>query len=137
MNPDYAVGVFMVFRDTGTGSLQLVVSKLVGTDPTTISSPARHTILRDVVVQRGWNWTVPNTGNFVSDLIVVAGSTDEPDLLQNMAVSSMGPQAVFGGTTDGFLMTMSNTPGGNAWVFPWWGTFRGGEGQDGLTGVQS
>jgi hypothetical protein len=129
----YSLGVVMQFDASATpgGNLILDWSQRLGQGAQVV--PATFTVARDVVMQRGWN---------DEDLAVVVGSTDDPDVrasLQPVNLPAIGPQAAkagAAGTTDGFVVTCnsrSQFPIGNYLHF----TYRGGAGNDGLTGVSS
>jgi hypothetical protein len=123
---DYCVGVVMVFDSSavtaGTGSLVLVESKPMGTVASGV-----HTVARDIAV-------VPDVVAGLAHLHIV-GSTDDPDF-QNTTVQG-GFQNSPGGGVDGFhvvaldLITINST---FAFIN---GSWFGGTGDQGLTGVAS
>jgi len=131
--PDYAVGVVLVFNAAPTvtgGNLVLEASDSLGT----VGVPS--TIVRDVTVQFR---VVPPEGTPPTpwhDAFHMVGSTNDSGLL----TSSSSPlltgtsQTLPGGGTDGFVVSARDFPG-NTFVYYSKGTFHGGPGADGLTGV--
>ncbi len=124
----FCLGVVLTFDAAAApgGAIVLEQANEIGT-PGTALEP-RHTIARDVLAQLDPHFSPVIDGN-----LVVVGSTDDPGALAPWAAS--GPDLVLDGPSDGFLVTaLSDTslPG----FTPMSGTFRGGLGVDGLTGVQ-
>ncbi|MBL8733859.1 MAG: hypothetical protein JNN13_15920, partial [Planctomycetes bacterium] len=132
----YALGVRMVFNVPAAGSLVLESSQhfgsLVPLAGTEELIPANHfTVARDVLVQPGYT---AGRGQ-----VIVVGSTDDPDMLNGLpsAPTSHGPQTAIngtgvGGATDGFIVSAYDAPGS---LLELASTFRGGAGDDGLTGI--
>jgi len=90
----YCVGTVMVFDASpvaGGGALKLELAEVIG------QPGAMHTIARDIHAQPGAN--VPYGGSIFPDLIIVAGSTDDPGLPNRGLLR----QTAFSGPTDGFL----------------------------------
>ncbi|MCC7397854.1 MAG: hypothetical protein IT455_12385, partial [Planctomycetes bacterium] len=133
----YALGVRMVFSVPAAGSLVLESSQhfgsLVPLTGTEEFIPANHfTVARDVLVQPGYT---AGRGQ-----IIVVGSTDDPDMLNGLpsAPTSHGPQTAIngtgvGGATDGFIVSVYDAAPGL--LLEGASTFRGGAGDDALTGI--
>lgn len=118
----YTVGTALIFDATATrtgGNLALTYGDFLGTP-----SADAHTIARDVHIGLGVDFVVPG-GN----LIYVVGSTDDPNVLAATALSAPAAQATLNGPTDGFLISILD------FGLQWTGSFHGGAGNDGLTGV--
>ncbi|MGB3967635.1 MAG: hypothetical protein WBO45_12970 [Planctomycetota bacterium] len=122
----YAIGVLMVFD----------ASTVVGPAPfltlesgTNLGDPNRgmNTVARDVVAQPGYNGG--------SGLAVVVGSTDDANLLVTIPVATQGPQALFGGGVDGFIVAAWMPPANPPFFVAT--TFRGTAADEELTGVNA
>jgi hypothetical protein len=133
----YSAGVVAVFRAVTGSPLVLDSSQLIGR---LSAGESRDTAVRDVLVQPNWG----QGGE--PGVIVVGATTDAQALLPGslgLFAPVLSPQAAFGGGVDGFVLTGLNYPGGFQAGVPFagqtvWieGTFRGGLGNEGLTGVQ-
>ncbi|HEX5052756.1 MAG TPA: hypothetical protein VFZ65_13350 [Planctomycetota bacterium] len=129
----YALGVRMVFNVPAAGPIVLETSQELGSlvvAPAGLIPANQATVARDVLVQQGYkNGTAQ---------IVVVGSTDDPNLLNSFAGSTPGPQVAINGTgvagaTDGFVLSVWDVAPGVLAAGA--STFRGGAGNDGLTGI--
>jgi hypothetical protein len=124
----YCAGAALVFQHPVGSACRLVWSQRVGS-----LAAGTNTTLRDVLVHQQWNGTT-DPG------LIVAGATDD-GLVFDPAASllwapTVQPQAALGGGVDGFVLAgrYINSAGFALWDT---GTFRGGEGDEGLTGVQA
>lgn len=120
----YCVGVVLRFDASGT---QLV---LEGTNPigrVSTETLSHHTVARDVVVHR--KAVLDGT----LDQFSVVGSTDDAQMF-SWVPTSLTPQGILQGPSDGFLLTGWDQPGAGIVTFDQ-GWFQGDSGADGLTGV--
>ncbi|HZN39812.1 MAG TPA: hypothetical protein VFD82_13465 [Planctomycetota bacterium] len=131
--PGTAQGVVMVFNAPATGNpptanLQLLTAQNLGSPG---SPPTGHTVARDV-------FAIPRWKSGPVDQVLIVGSTNDPNLLTNLGITSStfpyaGPQPAWGGQSDGFILAAQPT---SAQLTFFSGTFRGGAGDEGITGVQ-
>lgn len=127
----HCVGVVMIFDAKPTvigGPLLLETSVPLGT-----AGPGVHTFARDVFAHVD---SRPGPAGLVASIYVV-GSTDDPALLNNIGT---GPvlgvvQTTLLGPTDGFVVRADDFGPASLGLLFVDGTFRGGLGRDGLTGV--
>lgn len=128
----FSTGIAAFFRAIPGSPLELESSQLLGS-----VSANSHTSARDVLMARSWGSVSGESG------LVVVGATNDAGLFGSLgppSVSAVAPQTAIGGGVDGYVVTgivlpASGTPGSGqiVWVE---GTFRGGTGDEGLTGVQ-
>jgi len=123
----YCAGVAMVFQDPVGSPGRLVWSQRVGS-----LAAGTNTALRDVMVHQQWNGST-DPG------LIVAGATDDGLALDGLASlvfpPLVQPQATIGGGVDGFVLAGRYLAASSLTLWDT-GTFRGGEGDEGLTGVQ-
>lgn len=132
LGPPYYVGVALVFDASAVpgGNLVLATSQGLGRQTSDL-----HTIARDISV----GWDVKGQTPDITPMLYVVGSTDDDSLQPTTPspvwlVTGSNGQQTFRGGTDGFIAVLSDeaaTPLLRAQTFAYWG----GEGDDGLTGV--
>ncbi|MCA8974070.1 MAG: hypothetical protein KDC98_05075 [Planctomycetes bacterium] len=120
----YCLGVVMTLNKP-SGALVLEQSDSLGQ-----LDQGTHTILRDVFVHRDYNLTAGTT--VYPHMYAMVGSTDDDLALSGLGVVA-APDPVLSGATDGLLVCCIDQAPGFLFLS---GTFRGGEGDDGLTGVR-
>jgi len=123
----FDIGVAVVFDfDAGTSNWLLESTLPLG------SSGEVSTLARDVLVLRD-GFAIVDAGSFATPAlhsVAIVGSTNDPDLfapfLNPVAPAMQGP-------TDGFVAIAHDLPGSLTAAM---GRYHGGDGNDGLTGVQ-
>jgi hypothetical protein len=122
----FSAGVAMKFGPISGGTLTLESSQLLGS-----LAAGTDTVARDVSVHRQW-------GQAGEPGLVLVGATNDGQLLGAGSLTfppSVLPQATIGGGVDGFVLAGYDL-GVTAPVVWNVATFRGGEGDESLTGVQ-
>ena len=116
----------------GGGDLLLAMGTTIGGLD---AEGSRHTILRDVYVTQVASATLATD---VSSMIYTVGSTDDPTVFGGIGITGV-PNATISGPTDGLLVGLQPyfQPPLLGIMEPRCGTYMGGSGHDGLTGVQS
>jgi len=124
----YSAGVAMTFQFSVATGTQLVWSQRIGS-----LAAGTNTALRDVLLHRQWNATT-DPG------LIVVGATDDALALDGAASlafpPTLAPQATHGGGVDGFVLAGRYLAASALTVWDV-ATFRGGEGNESLTGIQA
>ena len=128
----FSAGVVAVFRAVTGSPLSLEMSHTIGE-----LAAGTNTVARDVVVQRQW-------GAAGEPGLILVGSTNDGNVFSSASLTItpvVFPQGAIGGGNDGILLAgfyVPPTGPGFTGVAVWSAaTFRGGEGNEGLSGVQA